>query len=326
MPPPAVTAPGTSAASQAIAAAGDAAETLPHGARCANCGAAVNGKYCAACGQRRHHAMHSTWHFLQEAAEDLTHADSRLWRTLAALLARPGFLTREFLDGRRVSYLPPVRLYLVLSVIYFLILALIPQTVDNRVRFAEVSGSRITVHPVLPGATQSAPIDAASAKRFCASFPDGGAWAAWLRPRVEANCLAMMSDNGQHLRAAMLHNAGRAMFLLLPLLALVMKVLYRRPPRHYVEHLLFFVHNHSFLFLTLGIYALLTGVGPAWLRTALHPLLWIYIAVYFYVSMLRVYGQRWLATALKLGMLSCAYVVLGTLMVTVTVAYSFLTL
>ena len=317
----AVTPLGTSAASEATVTATDAAQTLPDDGRCANCAGVVSGKYCASCGQRRQHAIHSTWHFLQEAAEDLTHADSRLWRTLAALLARPGFLTQEFLEGRRVSYLPPVRLYLVLSVIYFLILALIPQTVDNRVPFAQ-----ITVHPMLPTAGRSSPVDAASAKRFCASFPDAGPWASWLRPRVEANCLAMMSDNGQHLRQAMLHNAGRAMFLLLPLLALVMKVLYRKPARYYVEHLLFFVHNHSFLFLILGTYALLTGVGPAWLHTILQPALWIYIAVYFYVSMLRVYGQGWLRTATKLGMLSCAYAVLGVLMLTVTFAYTFLML
>jgi uncharacterized protein DUF3667 len=325
MPAPAVTAPGTSA-SQAIVTVGDATRALPDDGHCANCGAAVTGRYCAACGQRRQHAIHSTWHFVQETAEDLTHADSRLWRTLAALLARPGFLTREFLEGRRVRYLPPVRLYLVLSVIYFLILALVPQTADNRVQFAQISGSEITVHPVLPGATRSAPVDAASAKRFCASFPDPGPWASRLRPRIEANCLAMMSDNGQHLRQAMLHNAGRAMFLLLPLLALVMKVLYRRPARHYVEHLLFFVHNHSFLFLILGTYALLTGIGPTWLRSVLHPAMWIYTVVYFYVSMLRVYGQGWLRTATKLGLLGCAYIVLGALMATITFAYSFLTL
>ena len=56
----------------------------------------------------------------QVATEDLTHADSRLWRTLAALLFKPGHLTREFLAGRRARYLPPVRLYLVLSVLFFL--------------------------------------------------------------------------------------------------------------------------------------------------------------------------------------------------------------
>ena len=90
--------------------------------KCDNCGAAVPGKYCSHCGQRFEHAIHSVLHFTREAMEDLTHADSRLWSTLAALLFKPGFLTREFLSGRRVRYLPPLRLYLVLSVLFFLVI------------------------------------------------------------------------------------------------------------------------------------------------------------------------------------------------------------
>jgi hypothetical protein len=67
---------------------------------CANCGATVPGHYCANCGQRVEHAVHSLWHVISEVAEDLTHADSRLWRTLSALLFKPGYLTTEFLAGR----------------------------------------------------------------------------------------------------------------------------------------------------------------------------------------------------------------------------------
>src|SRR5580700_8181043 len=89
--------------------------------RCENCGNEVSQRYCGACGQRLDAPVHSLWHFSQIATEDLTHADSRVWRTLWALLARPGHLTREFLGGRRARYLPPVRLYLVLSVIFFLV-------------------------------------------------------------------------------------------------------------------------------------------------------------------------------------------------------------
>lgn len=89
---------------------------------CANCGAPVTGHFCSNCGQRREHEIHSIWHFTQEATEDLTHADSRLWSTMFALLFQPGLLTREFLGGKRVKYLPPLRLYLVLSVLFFLIL------------------------------------------------------------------------------------------------------------------------------------------------------------------------------------------------------------
>ncbi len=61
--------------------------------------------------------------FASETFESFTHADSRLWRTLWLLVSKPGFLTVEFLEGRRARYLPPFRLYLVLSVVLFLVAA-----------------------------------------------------------------------------------------------------------------------------------------------------------------------------------------------------------
>ena len=67
---------------------------------CANCGAPLAGEYCAACGQRHEPHVHTVGHFAAEAFESITHADSRLWRTLWYLLARPGRLTREFFAGQ----------------------------------------------------------------------------------------------------------------------------------------------------------------------------------------------------------------------------------
>ena len=91
---------------------------------CANCGAALAGEYCAACGQRHEPHLHTVAHFAAEAFESISHADSRLWKTLWYLLSRPGFLTREFFEGKRVRYLPPFRLYLVISVVFFLVVGL----------------------------------------------------------------------------------------------------------------------------------------------------------------------------------------------------------
>ncbi|HEX8783696.1 MAG TPA: DUF3667 domain-containing protein, partial [Steroidobacteraceae bacterium] len=108
------------ASDAAPAVAADAPGATAATARCDNCGAAVSGHFCAACGQRLEAPVQSLLHFTREATEDLTHADSRLWRTIGALLFRPGYLTREFLAGRRARYLPPVRLYLVISVAFFL--------------------------------------------------------------------------------------------------------------------------------------------------------------------------------------------------------------
>lgn len=86
--------------------------------RCPNCGAEVAGRYCHACGQDLRD-LPTLRGFLAGAVDDLFSVDGRVWRTLRRLLANPGALSADYLAGRRARYLPPLRLYLVVSVIYF---------------------------------------------------------------------------------------------------------------------------------------------------------------------------------------------------------------
>src|ERR1700722_17756278 len=91
---------------------------------CLNCGAALSGGFCAHWGQPADIHLPSTSELIHEALEGMTHSDSRLWRTLKLLCFKAGKLTQEFVAGRRATYLPPIRLYLVLSVIFFLVASL----------------------------------------------------------------------------------------------------------------------------------------------------------------------------------------------------------
>lgn len=89
--------------------------------QCANCGQATSGAWCADCGQRQPTAGDfSLRHFAGEAREELTDTDSRLWRSVVGIF-RPGVLTRAYLDYQWQRYLPPLRLFLVASGIYFLL-------------------------------------------------------------------------------------------------------------------------------------------------------------------------------------------------------------
>lgn len=88
---------------------------------CRGCGAGMHGRFCAACGQRL--ARDDDFHLsrmLSEAWEELSNTDSRLWRSITGIF-RPGRLTRAWLDHRWQDHLPPLRLYLLLSAIYFLL-------------------------------------------------------------------------------------------------------------------------------------------------------------------------------------------------------------
>jgi hypothetical protein len=105
--------------------AGGAAAFLaaPAAGTCRNCGAAVPGRYCGECGQRRDLRPLSLFALVWELLVEVLDSDARVWRTLRTLTLRPGRLTLAWADGRRARYMPPFRLYLVLNVLAFLVMS-----------------------------------------------------------------------------------------------------------------------------------------------------------------------------------------------------------
>ena len=88
---------------------------------CLNCGEVLTGQHCSHCGQRAKVQVISLWGLIKDFLGDFFDWDSRVWRTLRPLAFRPGLLTQEYLRGRRAHYTPPFRMYLILSVVFFLI-------------------------------------------------------------------------------------------------------------------------------------------------------------------------------------------------------------
>jgi hypothetical protein len=281
---------------------------------CQNCGAQLSGPFCAACGQRHEPHIHSLREFLAEATESITHADSRMWGTLWPLLAKPGFLTKEFLEGRRARYLPPFRLYLVLSVVFFVIAATGAGTrsigvvgLETGAGKAAVSVQKLEDMPAKPAETPEQRAD-----RICTefSFSAGSDEGLVDGPAV---CRKIAGDNGRALLGELYHNIPRALIVLLPLLALTMRCMYLR--RHYVEHLLFFVHTHAFAFLFLTLYVLIVRFVPSSFVFGLATAAMLFgLPYYTYRAMLRVYGQGKWVTRSKFMMLSLSYFALGIVM------------
>ena len=270
---------------------------------CLNCGALLSGTYCASCGQRHQTHPPTVRHLLAELAEGLTHADSRLWVTLRYLLTRPGFLTREFFAGRRERYLPPIRLYIVVSLAYFLMLALLPET----------SSPSMSV-----GTTPTPSLEASGADLDCRDLKVSGWSAPWLAQRLQEACLRMQQDSGIQFGKAFMRAIPRSMFVLLPLFALVMLAFYWRPRRLYAEHVLLLMHNHSACFLLLGVEHILSSVLPAGLMEWITPVVLLYLCWTVWRSVDVYYAQpRRLALA-KVVILAMLYTVSATLVLVFT--------
>jgi hypothetical protein len=88
---------------------------------CLNCGTYVEDRYCPHCGQENVEVKETIGHLISHFFADLTHYDSKFFITVKDLLFRPGFLTREYLAGKRTRYLHPVRMYVFVSFLYFLV-------------------------------------------------------------------------------------------------------------------------------------------------------------------------------------------------------------
>jgi len=88
---------------------------------CLNCGATVQGRFCHVCGQENVEPKESFWHMFTHFLYDITHFDGSFFVTLKDLLFKPGFLSKEYMLGRRKKYLHPVRMYVFTSAVFFLV-------------------------------------------------------------------------------------------------------------------------------------------------------------------------------------------------------------
>jgi hypothetical protein len=144
-------------------------------------------------------------------------------------------------------------------------------------------------------------------------------------------CEKILADRGEAFRNALAEDIPLMMIFFLPLLAVSMKVLYLFSRRYYVEHLLFFVHYHAFGFLLLTLLTLSDEVAESFpvLETANKLVFWgglVYLFIYLFQAMRRVYGQGRLVTGIKYFVLSFCYVVFLALSFTGTAVYTALTL
>jgi uncharacterized membrane protein len=271
-------------------------------ARCKNCDAVLLGRFCANCSQAADVHVPTTIELLHDLLEGVTHSDSRLWRTLTTLWFKPGKLTEEFVVGRRIAYLPPFRLYLVLSVIFFLMTS-----------FLHVSGAAMKFDEALKPAS---PPSAASTGPRITSCDDIkiDIFSAYpkLNSRAQHVCEVIKRDNGEIGMHLVLATLSKAMFIFLPLIAFLNMLLYWRPRYRYAEQLLFFVHLHAFYFSVAIVMLSLINAGEAWPRIdgvtgILQTLLGWSLPVYTLMAMRRVFRRSWVGTLFKAVVLFFVY-------------------
>jgi hypothetical protein len=329
---------------------------------CLNCGTHLQGPFCHYCGQPDKNLVRFFPALLREMLEDFADFDSRFMRTLKPLLLKPGKLTRDYLDGRRFRYVPPLRLYIFSSILLFFLLALLagsaltlqtePDGEAGNVRVELSDGDREDLNEALQELDQVRPglsdlvssqveeaeqdPDAATDETGKLDFDWNGkpwdqetnpvdfalmpTWATRLLNREIAESPQKgeaIERNPNLIMDKVLDVLPGTMFVLLPIVALLLKFWYLFARRYYVEHLIFALHNHAFIFVVF-IVMLLTSTLAEWREPSgagvltsaadwVRTILVIWIPIYLLVSMKRVYQQGWGLTVAKYFAVGISY-------------------
>ncbi len=227
---------------------------------CLNCGhkLADGDIFCALCGQKHSKKSGTVREFLVDFLGDYFTFDSKIFRSLIPLVLKPGFLTTEYLNGKRVSYIPPLRLYIFISIIFFIIFK-----ISN-----PFSGSVVDKENIMSQDMIDYYVD---------------------------------------------HHLHKVFFLLLPLFAFIIYLFYKKTEKNFLTHFIFSLHFHSFLFILLSSYVLITTYLTAKWYSFNN---WLFVAVtlcfilYLYKSLSKVFKERSIKVILKVVGISFTYAIL----------------
>lgn len=258
--------------------------------QCPNCEAQLPEplpRFCHACGQETHIKPPPVGEFLQQFSGTYFATEGALWRTFKLLLSKPGELTAQYLNGRRKSYVLPLRLFLSLTLVMLVtvrILGAIQLSALEDPELARSLSERPSQVSLDMGFVRAGVQDGAF---YCEGLPP------WLCQRIQAKLdtsTAALLLQVQRVNDRVASYAGVVMFVLLPGFALGLALLFRYRGFSYTEHLVFALHLHAFWFLM----ATVTMIGVNWWE----PMVWLAllaIPVYAALAFRRVYGgNRWL--------------------------------
>ena len=353
------------------------AHHLRHDKTCLNCGATVEERFCTRCGQENLEPKESVGHLIRHFFEDITHFDGKFFVTVKDLIIRPGFLTREYVAGRRVSYLNPIRMYIFISAVFFVVAfagseesashqednvhsvnlyrqqladslrsvvktdslhrsfngamaARLDTTEKVKLHDESVNLSMSSVGKVVIDMTENkykTVREYDSAQRLLPDTAREKGFAQWLSRYTVRQKEKHGGRSMIHVEVDVHHDIPKIMFVLLPLFALYVGWFYSRKQYYYVNHAIFTVHYHCFIFLLflvlMGLDRLIPGDWAGIILTMLSPIL---AFIYLVAALHGMYRQSFWLCLGKGMVISLLYFITISLANMLLGIYAFLTM
>ena len=274
---------------------------------CPNCHTTlpVSAEFCHKCGQKRIHPEdYSVWHLMVESVGDFFHFDSKFFATLWPLFFRPGHLTNEYLQGKRARYFQPFKLFLFISFLFFLTSGLMnhkDSISDQDVTGVKVKGDSTGIKKdttsfklslneaydkalAIPDDSLRKMVKKYGLNRYVnIRFPSASWFSRFMIKQVVKNRLqgsGTFNDN-------MEKTTPKLIFILIPFIALLLKLLYIRKKILYFNHIIFSIHFLSFVFLLLWMRLFGSRITD---RFSL--IVYLLLLIYLFLALLKVYRQK----------------------------------
>ncbi|MBK9729369.1 MAG: DUF3667 domain-containing protein [Saprospiraceae bacterium] len=261
---------------------------------CANCQYTFDPgeNFCPNCGQENHSPNQPIKHYIAELIESLLHLDSKFIATISTLLKYPGKITKEYNENKRARYMPPIRLYIFISFVFFVLLQ-IPSIYnsnedtiitpknnkENSLSFDSIRTKKELpqVHNLDSNKIQD--VDSTTILNFGnlkynITNEDLEKLKTASPEQIDSTILAHMGSPGyisrtilkqiiksyhadenfeKNFKAKILKFMSGSLFFLMPLFAFMMTGFYFRRKKNYYEYLIFSIHLHTIVFIGIGI-------------------------------------------------------------------------
>lgn len=297
---------------------------------CSNCDHPVDGKFCSNCGQSAKDFHRPFFSVVSESIGDALSLDNKFFHTIIPLFVSPGYLTKEFMRGRRARYTPPFRLYLFLTFFAFLLLSHNhrPETdSEKNLTFQNSEGKEVDIMSYIDEVPESIQ-DSINTRNLNGtigvtktndsiskeSVPNKPVHIEIFNKPVRGNeaiknLINMWKLNPTLVMDTVFKKLSQSLLFILPVFALFLALFYIRRKHYLLEHLLISLNFHSFIFVIVIVSELLIMTGIK----AIYPFayyLYFLIPLQLFLALKFYYRQSWFKTIIKFFLLSFIYNIL----------------
>jgi hypothetical protein len=276
---------------------------------CKNCDNTFTGHFCNNCGQSAKDFDRPVSLLIVDAMSNMWAFDTRLWKTLKSILFKPGEMALEYVAGKRVRYMPPFRLYLFISFIFFILLRLSANT-DSNIKLISVSDKDEEVKT-----EQSINSSVNSAEREVAVKEKEG-----VEIKKQNKAKEEIKANKELYVSRFFTYLSWALIVMMPLYAFFLWLLFKKHQRHYLAHFIFSLNQHAFLFVILSILIIFQLLFPQ-KQTMYEGWLLLAFPVYLIAGGRKLYKAKWRTIILRM---TAAFFIYQIIVIAMIVAVSYM--